>query len=162
VARLSALTADSKGAISAHVARNGDLQKRCQGKPVQGAVGWRLRGRNDGDVKMDRGAAAHGHARTFDESALLARAERHGVSKAMNCEEYVNTIDPFSPRGTLRKFTCPPVALPSSAAVTLRIPNPFVLKLRQSLLAVGLKVAGVSKNSACGVNADGNWWQWGN
>jgi hypothetical protein len=28
--------------------------------------------------------------------------------------------------------------------------------------AAGLNVVGVSGNSGCGVDADGNWWQWGN
>lgn len=33
---------------------------------------------------------------------------------------------------------------------------------RRAAKESGLKVVGVSGNSACGVDANGNWWQWGN
>jgi hypothetical protein len=97
VARLSgtAFCIDSrfKGRNLRHMTQETDLQERCKGEP-QGAVAPTTAGRNDGDVEMDRGAAAHGHARTFDASALPGTSGSN-INKSGMCENMPIPLSPF-------------------------------------------------------------------
>jgi hypothetical protein len=122
VERFSGLTADSKGAISAHVAGNGPA--RAMQRRPQGAVDSASAGRNDGGVKDGSRGGGAGHARTFDASALLARPEEK-ADKSVNMPIPLTDPFPFLARNVAIGFL--PILLAGCVSVQPLPPQSTVL-----------------------------------
>ena len=84
----------------------------------------------------------------------------------VKCPEFVAVFhftSGDSPGGTLRRFSWPSGC--SSIMCGFNDDGDTNCRrkdVKSAANAAGLNVVGVSGNSGCGVDADGNWWQWGN